>query len=168
MPVAWTAYCLATAYHETAHTMQPIKEAGGAAYYTRMYDIQGNRPDVARTLGNLYPGDGAKYAGRGYVQLTGRTNYAKASNELGLGDALITTPDRAMEDQIAAKVMRLGMVEGWFTGKGLDSFLSDDRAGNLDQFINCRRIINGYDRAPMIAGYAMEFQLALQMGEWVA
>src|SRR6188768_954057 len=38
-PIAWTAYALATAYHETAHTMQPIKERGGDDYFRRMYDI---------------------------------------------------------------------------------------------------------------------------------
>ena len=168
LPASQTAYCLATAYHETAHTMQPVKENGGTAYFTRMYDIQGNRPDKAREIGNIYPGDGARFAGRGYVQLTGRTNYQKADDKLGLGGALVANPDKVMEDAIAAKVMRLGMEAGWFTGKSLSSYLWDDKAGTLDQFINCRRIINGSDRAPLIAGYALEFQTALQFGEWAA
>jgi len=99
LTAAQTAYCLATAYHETAHTLQPIKEMGGNAYFTRMYDVQGARPDVAKRLGNTLPGDGAKYAGRGYVQLTGRANYAKAGQKLGLGEALLFSPDRAMEDK---------------------------------------------------------------------
>lgn len=161
-----TAYCLATAYHETAHTLQPIKEMGGNAYFTRMYDINGARPDVARRLGNSLPGDGAKFAGRGYVQLTGRANYLKAGQKLGLGEGLISNPDRAMEDAIAARIMRAGMEEGWFTGKSLTSYLFDGKAGTLDQFFNCRKIINGVDRANLIAGYALDFQTALQLGQW--
>jgi hypothetical protein len=51
-PVSFTAYAMATAYLETAHTMQPIKELGGTAYFTRMYDIQGARPAKAKELGN--------------------------------------------------------------------------------------------------------------------
>lgn len=166
LTAAQTAYCLATAFHETAHTLQPIKEMGGPAYFTRMYDINGLRPDVARRLGNVNPGDGAKFAGRGYVQLTGRTNYLKAGQKLGLGDGLVTNPDRAMEDAIAAQIMRAGMEAGWFTGKSLTSYLFDGKAGTLDQFTNCRKIINGSDRANLIAGYAMDFQTALQLGEW--
>jgi putative chitinase len=43
-PLAYVAYALATAYLETAHTMQPIEEFGGPAYFFRMYDKGGNRP----------------------------------------------------------------------------------------------------------------------------
>src|SRR3546814_9860137 len=46
--LSWVAYALATTYHETAGTMLPIKEIGGPAYFTRMYDIRGDRPGKAR------------------------------------------------------------------------------------------------------------------------
>ncbi len=55
-------------------TMQPIKEYGGERYFYRMYDITGYRPGVAKHLGNLQPGDGARFPGRGLVQLTSRKN----------------------------------------------------------------------------------------------
>jgi putative chitinase len=45
-PLSWTAYALATAYHETASTMQPVKEYGGPTYFTRMYDVSGARPQL--------------------------------------------------------------------------------------------------------------------------
>lgn len=161
--LSWTAYGLATAHLETAGTMQPIKEYGGQAYFRKMYDIEGARPAKARELGNLTPGDGAKYAGRGYVQLTGKTNYQKAG--AALGHDLVGSPDLAMRPDIAASVMVKGMEQGWFTGKKLADYLPDD-TGSLDQFKAARRIINGQDRAMDIARTAMEFQRALTAGGW--
>lgn len=149
--VTWVAYALATAWHETAHTMQPVKEYGGDAYFKRMYDIQGDRPDKARELGNVNPGDGARYAGRGYVQLTARTNYRRFGIE--------NTPDDAMKPEVAARIMRDGMEQGAFTGKKLADYLPGD-------YVNARRIINGRDKAEMIAGYARNFEVALIAGGW--
>ena len=151
----WLAYALATAFHETAFTMQPIRERGGLAYFTRMYDIGGNRPDKARELGNLSPGDGAKYAGRGYVQLTGKTNYRRAGQSLGVD--LLRRPDLAMEPAIAAFIMFQGMKDGWFTGRGFDDYLD----GRHSDYRNARRIINGTDKADAIADYAIKFEAAL-------
>lgn len=161
-PVAWAAYCLATPVVEVAGTMQPIKERGGAAYFRRMYDIEGERPAKAKELGNLTPGDGERYCGRGYVQLTGKANYAKAGAALGL--PLVENPDLALRPDIAAQIMRRGMQEGWFTGKSLSTYLP--AVADIHQFSNARRIINGLDRAVEIAGYALEFQAALQAGGW--
>lgn len=160
---SWAAYGLATAHLETAGTMQPIKEYGGTAYFRRMYDIEGARPAKARELGNTNPGDGAKYAGRGYVQLTGRTNYTKAG--AALGHDLAADPDLAMRPDIAAAIMSKGMEQGWFTGKKLADYLPD-ASGSLEQFKAARRIINGQDRALDIARTALEFQRALTAGGW--
>lgn len=100
--VTWVAYALSTAWHETAATMQPIKEMGGNAYFKRMYDIEGDRPAKARELGNTRPGDGALYAGRGYVQLTGRLNYARYGLE--------GRPDDAMKPDVAAMILKLSLI----------------------------------------------------------
>ncbi|HEU0045066.1 glycoside hydrolase family 19 protein [Sphingomonas sp.] len=163
-PIADTAYALATAFHETAGTMQPIKEHGGLAYLTRMYDITGARPAKARELGNLQPGDGSRYCGRGYVQLTGRTNYEKASRVVEVD--LVAAPDRAMEAPIAAKIMVSGMQEGWFTSRDLDDDLPRAGPATLRQFVLSRDIINGSDKAEKIAAEAVEFQEALVAGGW--
>lgn len=164
------AYCLATAFHETARTMLPVKEYGTDAYFRRMYDPQGDRPDVARTLGNTAPGDGVKFCGRGYVQLTGRTNYRRATGELqnaGYLDRsldLTVTPDMAMTPDIAAAIMFLGMTEGWFTGKKLSHYFGSNVPADPT---NARRIINGTDKAAMIAGYYAAFWKALKAGQHV-
>jgi putative chitinase len=162
-PIGWVAYALATAYHETAGTMQPIKEYGGRAYYMKSYDVTGSNPERARKHGNTTVGDGALYCGRGYVQLTWKVNYARASKELGVD--LVKNPDLAMDPDIASDVMIKGMADGWFTGKSLKSYLGD-QPGTLEMFTQCRRIINGTDKAVKIAEEALEFQKALQVGMW--
>lgn len=164
LPVAWVAYALATAFHETAHTLQPIKEFGGRNYFFRRYDIQGQNPRLARQLGNTVPGDGVQFAGRGYVQLTGRANYAKAATKLDV--PLIGNPDLAMQPQVAADILRHGMREGWFTGKSFQSYLPAAGLATAAQFQAARRIINGTDKQALIAKYAMQFQAALVAGEW--
>lgn len=165
-PLAWAAYGLATAYHETAHTMQPVREIGSDAYLTRMYDPQGLRPQIAAMLGNTEPGDGVRFCGRGYPQLTGRANYARADRELELGGSLLKEPDRALEPHLAAVIMERGMREGWFTGRKLAGFLPVDRSATRAEFMAARRIINGQDRADLIADYALRFQDALLLGGW--
>jgi len=164
-PISWTAYAMATAYHETVHTMLPIKEMGGSAYYTRLYDIGGRNPDRARKMGNTAAGDGCRYCGRGYVQLTWKSNYAKAGQALGAD--LVGQPDLAMKPDIAAAIMVRGMQEGWFTGKKLAHYLPSG-SGTAAQFKDARRIINGTDKDSLIAAYAVEFQKALGAGKWGA
>lgn len=163
-PISWCAYALATAWHETAHTLQPIREFGGPAYLTRMYDITGQRPELARANGNTAPGDGVRYCGRGYVQLTWRANYRRAGEKLGL--PLEANPELAMRKDIAAQIMRRGMEEGWFTGKAFDHFLQPSGPAPMPAFTDARRIINGKDKATLIAGYAMAFQAALTVAGW--
>lgn len=165
-PLAYCACALATAWHETAHTMQPVKEYGGNAYFTRMYDVTGKRPQLAKDHGNIYPGDGPLFCGRGFVQLTWRCNYRKASEKLGY--PLEGNPDLAMRADIAAQIMRRGMEDGWFTGKAFRDYLpSTNSPAMRGQYEQARRIINGMDKADVIAGYALEFQEALQAGGWV-
>jgi putative chitinase len=164
-PLSWTAYALATAYRETASTMQPISEFGGSSYFTRMYDVQGARRALAISEGNTTPGDGIKYRGRGYVQLTWKANYARASRELAID--LVEHPDLAMAPNIAAKIMRRGMEQGWFTGKSFHTYLPGnfERAA-IGPYTQSRRIINGLDHADEIAHHAIEFENALVDGGW--
>lgn len=163
-PLSYTAYALATAYHETASTMKPIREYGGPTYFTRMYDVAGARAQMAIANGNTCAGDGPKYCGRGYVQLTWKNNYARAGRECGVD--LVAYPDKAMQPDIAAKIMRRGMESGWFTGKGFDDYLPLRGPATRGMFIGARRIINGNDRAAQIADHAVKFQDALIAGGW--
>jgi len=123
----WLAYALATTLHETAKTMRPIEEIGkgkGMPY---------GKPD---------PETKQTYYGRGFVQLTWRDNYVKATNELNLEgpDDLEWHAERALDPDI----MFLGMAEGWFRGdkQGRQTLLRyfDD---NTDDSYGAREIING-------------------------
>ena len=163
-PLTWTAYALATAYHETASTMQPIKEYGGPTYFTRMYDVAGARAQMAIANGNTCAGDGPKYCGRGYVQLTWKNNYKRAGEECGVD--LVQYPDKALQPDVAAKILRHGMEEGWFTGKKFSDYLPSAGRATTGQYARARYIINGSDRAQKIAEHAKAFEDALIRGGW--
>lgn len=130
----WLAYMLATAKHETAHTMQPIEEYGKG---------QGQRYGVTV--------NGHVYYGRGYVQLTWATNYAKMAALTGAD--LVNHPELALDPKIAALIMFEGMKDGLFTGVGLPRYFN----ATTDDPVNARRIINSTDRAQEIAAIHAAF-----------
>lgn len=80
LPRNQAAYVLATAYHESAHTMKPVREYGGETYLRSK---------------SYYP-----CVGMGYVQLTWKTNYRKASEKLGVN--FIQAPTKLFEPRYAA------------------------------------------------------------------
>ncbi|WP_374832932.1 hypothetical protein [Paenochrobactrum pullorum] len=129
------AYVLATAYHETAHTMKPVREMGGEKYLRSK---------------KYYP-----HVGMGYVQITWEYNSAKASRELGVD--FVSNPKLLLEPRYAAPIIIAGMVEGWFTGKKLSDYITLQKS----DFKGARRIVNGTDKADLIAGYASEYDKLL-------
>lgn len=90
---------LAQAAHETLD-FKHMKEIGGSLDFKK-YDIR-FAPKKAKILGNTKPGDGAKFKGRGYIQLTGKYNYKRAGEALGLD--LVNKPELVEKPEIAAKV----------------------------------------------------------------
>lgn len=144
----YVAYMLATVYLECAKTMRPITEFGKPDYFKKY--------DGRKDLGNTVPGDGYRFRGRGYVQLTGRRNYKRAGEALNLD--LLASPEIALMPEFAARIMIRGMAEGWFTGKRLSDYFKTTST----DFFNARRIINGTDRAEVISGYATKFRAALR------
>lgn len=142
----WLAYALATAHHETDRTMQPIEEYGkgrGKKYGKRV-----------KFSGKAYTDTTNIFYGRSYVQLTWYENYEKAAVKLGLNKrTFIDNPEKVMEPITAAKIMFKGMEEGWFTGKKFSNYF----AGNKQDWVNARRIINSTDKAQLIASYAQRY-----------
>ncbi len=116
-----------------------------------------NKELLAANLGNTpqADGDGYLYRGRGYVQITGARNYRLATSRLGVD--LVGSPDKALDPAIAAKIIIRGMIEGWFTGKKLSDYI-----GAKVDYKGARRIVNGTDKAALIAGYADTIEAALR------
>lgn len=156
-----TAYVLATAYHETARTMQPISEYGRGQNYAygrwqtnsagMKYCYKNGSRDVVYTETECPH----LFYGRGFVQLTWYSNYLRAGEKLGVD--LLANPDLALQMDLSAKIMILGMKDGWFTGKKLRDYIKDSGC----DYVNARRIVNGTDKASLIAGYARTFETAL-------
>lgn len=128
----WLAYMLATVFHETAQKMQPIQEYGSEHYLK-------SKP--------YWP-----YIGRGLVQVTWKTNYAKFG---------ITEPGDLMKWPDCLLPLFDGMIQGMFTGKRLSDYFSTSH----NDPVQARKIINGLDKAAMIAGYYKKFLAPLNPTE---
>jgi putative chitinase len=154
-PLSHAAYMLATAWHETNATMQPVREAYWLSETWRKNNLR------------YWP-----WYGRGYVQLTWMDNYRRADKEcaaaglIKLGE-LLASPDLAMRPDIAAFIMRKGMDEGWFTGVKHASVLPPSGVATREQYMNARTIINGRDKSDLIEDYAQVFERALRNAGWL-
>jgi len=147
------AYVLGTAFHESAHTMQPVRETLAAT------DDQAiARLEFAWKKGQLKwvktpywrkDSAGKSWFGRGLVQITHKANYEK----FGLaGD-----PSKALDMAVAVKVLIRGMVDGMFTGHKLSGYFH----GDVADWTGARKIVNGTDKAATIAAYSKNFYKAL-------
>jgi hypothetical protein len=94
------------------------------------FDLYDSRAD----LGNLGPPDGESFKGRGFIQITGRANYALHSVAIGLGDQLIENPDLANDPAIAARLLAS------FLKTHEERIRAALTAGNLRE---ARRLVNG-------------------------
>lgn len=141
LDIRYAAYMLATTYHETAFTFEPVREGLDLSEAWRKKNLR------------YFP-----FYGRGFVQLTWEANYRKASALVG--EDLVANPDAAMKPISAYRIMSWGMREGWFTGKKLADYLTDVAT----DYVGARRIINGTDRAARIAAYAEKFERCLGAG----
>jgi putative chitinase len=143
----WLAYCLATAYHETAQTMEPIEEYGKGS---------------GKSYGKPAGPHGQRYYGRGFVQITWSENYEKAQRFMkeryNIDAPIHKEAHRALEHEIAALILFDGSVWGWFTSKKLGDYFN----GTTEDPVNARRIINGTDKADLIAGYYRRFLASLK------
>ncbi len=136
------AYALATVGWETAWSFQPVEEGYYLGSKTRVKAFQ---------KGLRY----SPYFGRGYVQLTWKANYQLAKDKLGID--FVNKPQLALEKELAYRILTYGMHQGWFTKKKLSDYIN----GSKTDYKGARRIINGTDKAGMIAGYARSFEQIL-------
>jgi putative chitinase len=93
------AQLLAQAAHETLNFTH-MAEIGNSKYFAKKYDPK-FAPKKAKVLGNTEVGDGERFKGRGFLQITGRYNYAQAGKALGL--PLEQHPELLERPDVAAK-----------------------------------------------------------------
>jgi hypothetical protein len=144
------AYVLATIRHETGNAFRPITETGSGMAYEGRAD-----------LGNVQPGDGPRFRGRGYILLTGRTNYRQFNTALGLEGTdkdLVANPEAALDPLIAYRIASIGMLRGSFTGRRLGYFVNEQQK----DYIKARRVVNGSDQAEAIASAAAKIESILR------
>ena len=94
------------------------------------FDLYDNRAD----LGNRGRPDGARYKGRGFIQLTGRANYVRLGPLVGQADLLAREPERANEPGIASDILAAFLASRRQAIK--EALLEDDLA-------RARRLVNG-------------------------
>lgn len=166
--IRFLAYMLATVFHETGSKMLPMEENLKyttaeqilKVWPTRFKDIEHarqytNNPQKLANfvyggrMGNSGPDDGWLYRGRGLPQLTGKTNYIKFN--------IASNPDQALELPTSVFILFEGMVNGRYTGKRLFDYFNN----SMNDPIGARRIVNGTDKAGLIADYHHNFLGAL-------
>lgn len=122
-----TRLCVAAFLAQVGHESGSLvytKEIGGPAYFAR-YE---GRED----LGNTQQGDGAKFCGRGLIQVTGRDNYRKCSLALFGDERLLSTPELLEQPEWAVRSAV------WYWAKHNLSALAE-----ADRFTDLTRAING-------------------------
>lgn len=150
-PLSWKAYGLATAWHETGGTMQPVREAHWLSEAWRKKNLR------------YWP-----HYGRGYVQITWLKNYewldnAAAAAGLTKPGEILANLDLAMRPDVAALALRAGLAEGRYDsqGKRITDRLPDVGPATREQYVGARRLVNIQDKAGQIADYALDFEKAL-------
>ncbi|MES0092927.1 glycoside hydrolase family 19 protein [Mesorhizobium sp. M0030] len=155
----WLAYMLATAHHETGRTMQPVRETFAATDEKAISILEkawnaGKLPWVTNPYWR-WDQNHQSWLGRGLVQLTHQANYKRIGDAVGVN--LVADPAAAMNPDVARQVMVQGMIKGVFTGYTLAQFFNPKKA----DWKNARRIINGIERADLVASYGLRYYAAI-------
>jgi hypothetical protein len=152
------AYGLATAYHETARRMVPVRETLAISDDQAIRRLDAWARKKGRTSNIYWRRQGRynqAYFGRGHPQLTWERNYLRASKDAGVD--LLRYPGKMLDPVISARVLWRGLLDGRWNGKGhgLRHYL--DR-GDLK---NARRTVNITDRWQDIKTYHEAFLAAI-------
>lgn len=133
------AYFFATVFHETNATFLPVREAYWISEDWRKKNLR------------YYP-----YYGRGFVQITWLKNYQYYSKTMG--EDFVKFPDLMMVAKYSFRSSLDGFMNGTFTGKKISDYVNKDKT----DYVGARRVINGTDKAQLIAKYAQLFEAVLR------
>lgn len=141
----WLAYMLATVWHETDKTMQPIEEYGkgkGRKYGGRVW-----------YNGKFYTDIPQIFFGRGHTQNTWRDIYLKLSKANKSGWDFVNHPELLLQMKPSIWATFHAMNTGLYTGVKLSQFFN----AKVNNKIGARKIINGSDKAILIGTYHDKF-----------
>lgn len=100
----------------------------------------------ATSNGNNKPGDGYRFRGRGFIQLTGRDNYQAMSDKLlDRSIDLVSDPDRAAEPDIAARI-----AVSYWTGRKINALADRDDVSGVTRIVNGRALKGLEDRRQLL------------------
>lgn len=154
------AYILASVFHETGGRMVPVREtfastdAGAIAALDKAWKA-GKLGQVSKPYWRK-GANGKAYFGRGDIQLTHEENYKTLGERIDID--LVGNPSLALDLDISAEIAIVGMLEGLFTGKKLTDYFNLKK----DDPVGARAVVNGRDKAKLIAGYYKSFLDALE------
>jgi putative chitinase len=144
----WLAYVMATTHGEVGPRLQPVREGFASSDVEARHHVARLKKNGKIKVNYALPDKttGKSYYGRGFVQLTHKSNYEAMGKILGLD--LVNNPDLALDPAIATKIIFVGMERGTFTGKKLSDYFPPGRPSD---WRNARKIINGLDAAEKFA-----------------
>lgn len=141
----WLAYILATIWHETNKTMQPIEEYGrgkGRKYGKRVW-----------YSGKIYNDIAHVFFGRGHTQNTWRDIYLRLTQTNKRGWDFVNNPDLLLQMEPSIWATFYGMTTGLYTGRSLKMHFNT----TINDPTGARKIINGTDKAILIRDYHYKF-----------
>lgn len=124
---AFAEFNINTRLREAHALAQLLHESGGFQFKREL--ASGRAYEGRRDLGNTHPGDGVRYKGRGWIQVTGRSNYARFGAKLGLD--LVNHPELAETDENAARIAC-----AYWDSRGLNAFADKDDLLTITRRIN--------------------------------
>lgn len=134
------AYALATTQHETANAMAPVNEGN---YNDKKYGYEPGFTGKSEARKRGYEG-GDNYYGRGFVQLTGKSNYKTMGKKLGID--LVNNPEKANDPEIAAKILAIYMKD-----RGTAKLVNEGKV------VEARKTINNDNKGKMIRDTADKY-----------
>jgi hypothetical protein len=151
------AYGFATAFRETGGRMVPVRETFGNSTQAVVRAL--DKAWAAGQLGSVskpYWREG--WFGRGRVQATHKHNIEYIAARIGLD--VVNNPDLLLQEDVDARVFWPSLIEGWWTrGRHKLSMYFNATTENPE---GARRIVNGTDKASLIARYYRNFLDAIK------
>lgn len=96
-----------------------VLKANDEVFFNHVYGAQFQH---IHRLGNTLPGDGYRFRGRGFIQLTGRANYQKYAVAIGRPDIMVA-PDLANDPEVSA-LLTAAYIKDRYRGGGWEALLA--------------------------------------------